>query len=289
MGRQVQMELLEGLKKCISHTEDHGILDSDGEYIITNATFFNTEKADELPNYLLKETLSHTLKLIEITNPKHIIFLSGKKCFDRLSKVCDNQEFYFKEVVADIYVGMLNNRMVLGIPHPAYKSNEVLYLVSYVLGIIYNKKYDEITPDLINRDYVVTLYRLKSQLKRKDTLQWFYTKEKHISLVNEFFTEVENGSYKGGMGSKDNIAVDLYEDNGSFNIVIFHRDKRESTTRELIKHLWNGKVQYMPCDAPYKHLYKTIPADTPDQVIVDEMNKLLDEICNYRNEQYPLK
>ena len=135
-----------GLKTILSQTYDSQILDNESDYIITNASFFCTKKAIELPDNLLKETLPHTIELINITNPKHIIFLGGKACFKKLSEICSEKEFTFMNVLENIYVGKLYNRTVFGIPHPAYKTNEELILVSKVLSFIYDKEYEEINP-----------------------------------------------------------------------------------------------------------------------------------------------
>ena len=73
-----------GLKRCLSQTNLKTIIEDDSKIIVTNASFFSTEKADEIRDSLLKETIPYTLDLINITQPKHLIFLSGKKCFEKL-------------------------------------------------------------------------------------------------------------------------------------------------------------------------------------------------------------
>lgn len=67
-----------GLKICISQTALSTIIDDDSKIIVTNASFFNTKKANEIPESLLLETIPYTLDLINKTIPKNIIFLSGK-------------------------------------------------------------------------------------------------------------------------------------------------------------------------------------------------------------------
>ncbi|MBR7035353.1 MAG: hypothetical protein IKI25_06315 [Bacteroidales bacterium] len=69
------------LKKCLSNTYLKDIIDNDSKIIITNASFFNTKKANEIlkeKKELLVETIPYTIKLIKEAKPKHLIFLGGK-------------------------------------------------------------------------------------------------------------------------------------------------------------------------------------------------------------------
>ena len=75
-----------GLKRCLSQTNLNAIIDDDSKIVVTNASFFSTKAADGISETLLIETIPYTLKLIKITKPKHLIFLSERKCFERLLK-----------------------------------------------------------------------------------------------------------------------------------------------------------------------------------------------------------
>ena len=99
-----------GLKRCLSKTNLNAIIDDDSKIIVTNASFFSTKKADGISEALLKETIPYTLDLINITNPKHLIFLSGKSCFERLHRLSKSSnliQFEYKHVCGNIYIGKL--------------------------------------------------------------------------------------------------------------------------------------------------------------------------------------
>ena len=130
-----------GLKRCLSQTDLKAIIEDDSKIIVTNASFFSTKTADGISESLLIKTIPYTLDLITITNPNHIIFLSGKKCFERLhriSKSPDLIQFEYKHVCGNIYIGKLNGKLCVGIPHPTYKTNEELDLVASVIPYLMN-------------------------------------------------------------------------------------------------------------------------------------------------------
>lgn len=137
-----------GLKRYFANTSLLKVLDEDDSILVTNASFFNTPKANAISNELLCKTLPDTLRLIDITSPEAIVFLSGKACFGRLSRlsklgICD---FEFKNVVENIFIGKLNGRTCIGVPHPTYRSNAEIMLIAtvlpYLLSISYDKFYD---------------------------------------------------------------------------------------------------------------------------------------------------
>ena len=140
------------LKRCLSETNLSTIIDDESKVIITNASFFNTPNANEINEDLLKKTIPYTLELIKITNPKHLVFLSGEKCFGRLSRLA-NLKFEYKHVCGRIYIGRLNGRLCIGIPHPAYKTNEELNLVASVIPYLFKlKNFEELDVELIKKE-----------------------------------------------------------------------------------------------------------------------------------------
>lgn len=145
-----------GLKRCLSNTYLSNDIEDDSKIIVTNASFFSTPTAKEISEDLLIRTIPYTLGLIEKTTPKHLIFLSGKKCFERLnsiSKLSKLINFEYRRVCGNIYVGNLNGKLCIGIPHPAYKTNEELNLVASVIPYLINVKgYDDIDVKLINKE-----------------------------------------------------------------------------------------------------------------------------------------
>lgn len=144
------------LRHCLKKTYLNEFIDDDSKIIVTNASFFSTPTAKEISEDLLIRTIPYTLGLIEKTTPKHLIFLSGKKCFERLnsiSKLSKLINFEYRHVCGNIYIGNLNGKLCIGIPHPAYKTNEELNLVASVIPYLINVKgYDDIDVKLINKE-----------------------------------------------------------------------------------------------------------------------------------------
>ena len=61
--------------------------------------------------------------------------------------------FEYRHVCGNIYIGNLNGKLCIGIPHPAYKTNEELNLVASVIPYLINVKgYDDIDMELINKE-----------------------------------------------------------------------------------------------------------------------------------------
>lgn len=151
-------------------------------------------------------------------------------------------------------------------------------------------RFKENCPDSkkIEGNPTVILSRILPLIKRKDILQWIHNENGRMYLVNEFFTETKSAGYSGRKAYKENIAVDLFEKNGEFRVEIFHRNNSEVITRSLVADLWDAKIEYMPCEHEYKHLYKKFAIDSSIETIVQELNQLFDKILAYRNRKYPI-
>ena len=145
-----------GLKNCLSHTMLSTVIDDDSKIIVTNASFFSTKTADGISESLLTETIPYTLDLINIATPKNMFFLSGKKCFERLFRLSKSSklfQFEYKHICGNIFVGILNKKYCIGIPHPAYKTNEEIELVASVLPLLLNvSNYDNIDVESIRKE-----------------------------------------------------------------------------------------------------------------------------------------
>ena len=142
------------LKHCLEKTYLKDIIDDDSKIIVTNASFFSTPTAKEIEEWLLEKTIPYTLELIKITTPKHLIFLSGNKCFKRLDRLSKNTlKFEYKQICGNIYVGNLNGKLCIGIPHPAYKTTEELNLIASVMSFVINQKnYKDIDVEVIKKE-----------------------------------------------------------------------------------------------------------------------------------------
>lgn len=158
-----------GLRKCLSKTEKlFNALDDDSKIIITNASFFSTKKTNEISESLLKETIPFTLELIEKAHPKFLIFLSGRKCFDRLLNLSKTENFIHfecKNVCGNIYVGVLNGKLCIGIPHPTYKTNEEITLVASVLPLLVNSEnYESIDITSIQKECATQIKEFEEKI-----------------------------------------------------------------------------------------------------------------------------
>lgn len=193
-----------GLKRCLSQTNLNEIIEDDSKIIVTNASFFSTKKADGISDFLLKMTIPYTLDLINITNPKHLIFLSGKNCFERLfnlSRTSENIQFEYKKVCGNIYVGVLNGKLCIGIPHPAYKTSEELNLVAFIIPFLFSiTNYKDIDIESICKEcteqikkYEERIRNKKRQIKISDVR---ILVEKVISECNLEAYEEKNHRYK---------------------------------------------------------------------------------------------
>lgn len=201
-----------GLKKCLSHTTLSTVIDDDSKIIVTNASFFSTAKADGISESLLTETISYTLDLIHIAKPKNIFFLSGKKCFERLSRLSKSSklfQFEYKHVCGNIYVGVLNDKYCIGIPHPAYKTNEELNLVASVLPFLINdSNYDGLKVGEIRKgcakqikEYEDRIYNYKKSHNRQVNKQAKFLNlqrivQQVISSINLTPYQLKNNRYK---------------------------------------------------------------------------------------------
>ena len=160
-----------GLKRCLSQTNLNAIIDDDSKIVVTNASFFSTKAADGISESLLIETIPYTLKLIKITKPKHLIFLSGRKCFERLlnlSRKSNIIQFEYKHICGNIYIGLLNNRFCIGIPHPAYKTSEELNLVASVLPHLVNaENFESVDIASIQKECATQIKDFEERIKTK--------------------------------------------------------------------------------------------------------------------------
>jgi hypothetical protein len=193
-----------GLKRCLSQTTMSIILDDDSKIIVTNASFFSTKTADGISDSLLMETIPYTLDLINNTNPKHLIFLSGKSCFERLHRLSKSSnlfQFEYKHVCGNIYIGKLNGKLCVGIPHPTYKTNEELDLVASVIPyLISSDNYEHIDIALIQKECAKQIKeyeeRIHNKKKQGEISNLNNLIEKVISECNVEAYEEKNHSYK---------------------------------------------------------------------------------------------
>ena len=96
-------------------------LDDERRFVMTNASFFATPKANNLSPALLRRTLPFTLELIDLLRPRLIVVLSGKERMKTMANLTDGRLTYaplFRSY-DDLLVGELAGIPCCGIPHPS--------------------------------------------------------------------------------------------------------------------------------------------------------------------------
>lgn len=115
-------------------------LDDESKFVLTHFSFFGTQQANCLSEDLLKKTLLYTIELISIVKPKRIVFLGGKRIFEKIEKAGKvNEDFlleYFPvEGEEDCFIGEIEGIRCLGVPYPsahlsAEKRNRIMAYVA---------------------------------------------------------------------------------------------------------------------------------------------------------------
>ena len=180
-----------GLRRYFANTSLLKVLDEDDGILVTNASFFNTPKANAISDELLRKTLPDTLRLIDITSPETIVFLSGKACFGRLSRlsklgICD---FEFKNVADNIFIGKLNGRTCIGVPHPTYRSNAEITLIATVLPYLLSTSYGQFDDTQIKMLYMTQ--NVKSSHCNKNNAQAINQADV-IQLLSKHYSKIPN-------------------------------------------------------------------------------------------------
>ena len=111
------------LKGYFSLVDKDDLLDNEKHFVLTNASFFATCKESELPDSLRLKTVLQTIKLIQLTKPKRVVLLSGKKTFKLIAQA-KNDEFSYKynlkePLATNVYYGEIDHIPCLGVPHPS--------------------------------------------------------------------------------------------------------------------------------------------------------------------------
>lgn len=97
-------------------------LDNEETFVVTNMSFFNSKKANQLPNKLLIKSIPFSLDLIKILAPKHIVFLGGAKLLEKLKRVNFNNALFdlnFEMIKRRVYKGKINGITFFAVPHPS--------------------------------------------------------------------------------------------------------------------------------------------------------------------------
>ena len=107
-------------------------------------------------------------------------------------------------------------------------------------------------------------------------------------LVYKYFTARVDGAYTD---SKDSILIFLMPDEKDerYKILVFTRQREEAITKEIIKSIWPNE-DFHPWDSDKsRHIHETISFKESNVEIKNKMEKVLQEVKEYRNKKYPLK
>ena len=110
------------LKAYFRDVESGNPLENEDKLVVTNMSFFNSKKANQIPNQLLVRTIPYSLDLIRIIAPKHIIFLGGSGMLNKLKRVNRNNNLFdmsYELIKPKVYKGLFNNIPFLAVPHPS--------------------------------------------------------------------------------------------------------------------------------------------------------------------------
>lgn len=132
------------IKSYFRETIISSVLEDDSKFILSNASFFATKKADNIQETLLEKTMPYTLELIAITNPKIIVFFSGKKSFPRIRKIVKEHRFKYTKIFDYILIGELDGHYCIGVPHPSCWSSEQKKITRIALTVLtkFNSYYE---------------------------------------------------------------------------------------------------------------------------------------------------
>jgi hypothetical protein len=102
-------------------------LEKEEKFVLTNMSFFNSKKANHLPNKLLIQSIPYSLDLIKLLAPPKIVFLGGGGMLEKLNRVNRTKIFdiNYEMTAPGIYKGQFNGFPFLAVPHPsAYLTSE---------------------------------------------------------------------------------------------------------------------------------------------------------------------
>lgn len=277
------------LKHCLEKTYLKDVIDDDSKIIVTNASFFSTPTAKEIEEWLLEKTIPYTLKLIKITTPKHLIFLSGNKCFKRLDRLSKNTlKFEYKQICGNIYVGNLNGQLCIGIPHPAYKTTEELNLIASVMSFVINQKnYKDIDVEVIKKECSEQIRAYEERIiNHKKTSGSIDKNQIVIQVISRLMTFFDENS----LVEKQEPELYRFKLNDELILTITSKEQGYIAIRgkEINDDLIN-KYSQMLKDlgfSPYKNVWlgRKYFKDFGNNVVKDVVNSIVDAVTIIKNE-----
>ena len=253
------------LKRFFKDVEEPNILDDERRFVLTNATFFNTVKEKELNQSLLKTTFPQTIDLVRRVKPKMIVWLSGRKVFNRLASLSiDGFSFKYDKkrnpIMARIYMGTFNGIPCFGVPHPKFLTTEEKTLIAKFFSYVFNyKSIEEIDLNSLESFCINEIQAYHKRLKEKKPA----SKKNNIdikSIEQSILERVKSYIYNNG----NRIRKD---ENAQYGITI-------ASSRILVRQAYEDK-------------YKTPQINLKDGVVIEKLKEKGYKSCKgwlgYRN------
>ena len=239
------------LKRFFKDVEEPNILDDERRFVLTNATFFNTVKEKELNQSLLNATFPQTIDLVRRVKPKMIVWLSGRKVFNRLASLSiDGFSFKYDKkrnpIMARIYMGTFNGIPCFGVPHPKFLTTEEKTLIAKFFSYVFNyKSIEEIDLNSLESFCINEIQAYHKRLKEKKPASI----KNNIDVRNiehSILERVKSYIYNNG----NRIRKD---ENAQYGITI-------ATSRILVRQAYEDK-------------YKTPQINPKDSVVIEKLKE----------------
>lgn len=303
-------DLMVKVRKMLEFADKHTLDDLD-KFVLSNMVFFGTANQGQIPEVINQDVCAkQTLKLIDILKPK-VVLLLGDQSRNLFKKNANITQM--DELIPDYHDFYCFHKgyHVISIYHTAYYAfftDERMKVIGYILRYALDnpsKRIDKKQLELYiancnpslsakqtsernllecnNNTTKDRAKKLKSIIKSNGSNQWIF---KDI-LVHEYYTDVskKTGKY---IKSDHMIAIDLKPEGDCYKILLFTRSYDEEGARMIAEGI-GQEFNSIPSNNGPRHLYKTIPMNTPDEEIASIMQELLVKIKAYRDKEYPLK
>ena len=284
-------DLMVKVRKMLEFADKHTLDDLD-KFVLSNMVFFGTEHQGDIPKVINQDVCAmQTLRLIDILKPKVVLLLGdqSRNLFKNNAKITQ-----MDELIPDYHDFYCFHKgyHVISIYHTAYyafytdermKVIGELYISNSNYSFAAKQTSEEVFLECNNNTLKDRAQQLKAIINSNGSNQWIY---KDI-LVHEYYTDVseKTGKY---IKSDRMIAIDLKPEGDSYNILLFTRLYDEEGAKKIAEGI-GQEFNSIPSNNGPRHLYKTIPMNTPNEEITSIMQELLVKIKAYRDKEYPLK
>lgn len=311
--RRSGWDLMVKVRKMLELAGKHTLDDLD-KFVLSNMVFLGTAKQGQIPEVINQDVCAkQTLRLIDILKPKVVLLLGdqSRDLFKKNANITQLDElipgyhdfycFYKGYHVISLYHTAYytfynddNNKKVIGnilgyaLDNPSKRIDKKqleLYISKKINNYSLEAKQtsEEISLKCNNITIKDRAQQLKAMINSNGSRQWIY---KDI-LVHEYFTDIseETGNY---IKSNRMIAIDLKPEGDSYKILLFTRLYNEEGAKKIAEGI-GQEFNSIPSNNGPRHLYKTIPINSPNEEIASVMQELLAKVKLYRDINFPLR